>query len=43
MTGPEELLKHLAKTELETAPNEALTDHLGHENTAGRSRFGQHS
>jgi transposase-like protein len=31
LTGPDGLLKQLTKTVLETALNEALTDHLGHE------------
>lgn len=31
LTGPEGLLKQLTKTVLETALNEELTEHLGHE------------
>ena len=34
LTGPDGLLKQLTKTVLETALNEELTEHLGHENTA---------
>ena len=32
LTGPDGLLKQLTKTVLETALNEELTEHLGHEN-----------
>jgi transposase-like protein len=32
LTGPDGLLKKLTKTVLETALNEELTEHLGHEN-----------
>jgi putative transposase len=31
LTGPDGLLKQLTKTVLETALNEELTEHLGHE------------
>src|SRR5262249_58753469 len=31
LTGPEELLKQLTKTALETALNQELTEHLGHD------------
>jgi transposase-like protein len=34
LTGPDGLLKQLTKTVLETALNEELTDHLGHERGA---------
>jgi hypothetical protein len=31
LTGPDGLLKQLARTVLETASNEEITEHLGHE------------
>ena len=31
LTGPDGLLKQLAKTVLETALNQEITEHLGHE------------
>src|SRR5258706_7545757 len=34
LTGPDGLLKQLTKTVLETALNEELTEHLGHEHRA---------
>jgi len=38
LTGPEGLLKQFAKSVLETALNEEMTEHLGHEkNRAARS------
>jgi putative transposase len=38
LTGPDGLLKQLTKTVLETALNQELTGHLGHEKNAGRTR-----
>ena len=39
LTGPDGLLKQLTKTVLETALNEELTEHLGHEHRAPRQRW----
>jgi putative transposase len=36
LTGPDGLLKQLTKTVLETALNQEMTEHLGHESTASR-------
>ena len=38
LTGPDGLLKQLTKTVLETALNQELTEHLGHESTVSRQR-----
>jgi putative transposase len=46
LTGPDGLLKQLTKTALETALNQELTEHLGHQkhervgNDAGNGRAG---
>ena len=39
LTGPDGLLKQLTKTVLETALDEELTEHLGHERRAPRERW----
>ena len=38
LTGPDGLLKQLTKTMLETAFNEELTEHLGHDKNTPRRR-----
>ena len=41
LTGPDGLLKQLTKTVLETALNQELTEHLGHEKHGPRQRGGE--
>ncbi len=38
LTGPDGLLKQLTKVVIETALEQELTDHLGHEKNTGRQR-----
>ena len=43
LTGPDGLLKQFTKSVLETALNEEMTEHLGHEKTPRFRRPGVHA